>query len=44
VMDPKEAGKPAIGQFSKADYLERWRWILAGHIIEIKKALGELKQ
>lgn len=39
-MDPKEAGKPAIGNFANCRFLDRQRWLIASHILEIQKAMG----
>jgi hypothetical protein len=40
-MDPKEAGRPAIGNFASGRYLDRQRWLVADHILSIQEALGE---
>lgn len=40
-MDPKEAGKPAIGNFANGRYLDRQRWLVASHILALQQALGK---
>jgi hypothetical protein len=39
-MDPKEAGKPAIGNFASGRYLDRQRWLIASHILDLQEALN----
>jgi hypothetical protein len=40
-MDPKEAGRPAIGNFASGRYLDRQRWLVASHILALQDALGK---
>jgi hypothetical protein len=40
-MDPKEAGKPAIGNFANGRYLDRERWLIASHILALQAATGK---
>jgi hypothetical protein len=41
VLDPKEAGRPAVGEFAKCRYLDRQRWLVASHILNIQTLLKE---
>lgn len=40
-MDPKEAGRPAIGNFASNRYLDRQRWLIASHILALQEALAK---
>jgi hypothetical protein len=39
VVDAKEAGMPAVGNLANNRYLDRCRWIVAGHILAIQSAM-----
>jgi len=39
-IDPKEAGRPAVGDFASCRYLDRYRWLIVSHILAIQKAMG----
>ncbi|MHB8993617.1 MAG: carbohydrate binding domain-containing protein [Armatimonadota bacterium] len=40
-MDPKEAGRTAIGNFASGRYLDRQRWLVASHTLAVQDALGK---
>jgi hypothetical protein len=39
-ISAKEAGATAYGDFSKSRYLDRLRWLIASHILDIQSALN----
>ena len=40
IVDAKEAGQDAAGQFSKNRVCDRYRWLVVNHILELQRALG----